>query len=89
MDGFYSHLRTRAGGNRGEHSATQITSYVGKYLYSLNPLMVEEARLLETSAVMPHLNTLSKAGISSSGILHCILAHLAAVNYMRLAVSYL
>ena len=31
LDGFYSHLRTRAGGNRGEHSAKQITRYVGKY----------------------------------------------------------
>ena len=49
LEGFYSHLRTRAGGNRGEHSATQITRYVGKYLYSLDAHAPVEGNLLKTS----------------------------------------
>ena len=73
-------IRTRAGGNRGEHSARQITRYVGKDLFHLNP------ELLDTDSVSPQTQ---RAGIGSSGILHRILAHKAAVNFMCLGVSYL
>ena len=52
LDGFYNHLRTRAGGNRGEHPARQITCYVGKYLYALNALTVEENGLIQTEPVV-------------------------------------
>ena len=86
LDGLYSHL---AGGNRGEHSARQITRYVGKYLFHLNPDLVEEGGLLDTDSVSPYLDQTQRAGIGSSGILHRILAHQAAVNFMRLGVSYL
>ena len=89
LDGFYNHLRTRAGGNRGEHPARQITRYVGKYLYALNAVTVEENGLLQTEPVVPYLERVQAAGIRSSGILHRILAQKAAVNYMRLGVSYL
>ena len=87
LDGFYSHLKTRAGGSRGEHSATQISRYVGKYLYSLNAHTPVEGDLLKIPPVLPYLDTVQAAGIGSSGILHRILAHKAAVQYMRLEVS--
>ena len=89
LDGFYSHLMTCAGGNRGKHSASQITRYVGKYLHLLNAHTVEERALLHTSHVRPFLESVQKSGIGSSGILHRILAHKAAVQYMCLGVSYL
>ena len=89
LDGFFHHLKTRAGGNRGEHSATQIMRYVGKYLYSLNSSKPVERSLLETKPVVPYLEAVQGAGIGSSGVLHRILAHKAAVQYMRLGVSYL
>lgn len=89
LDGFHSHLRTRAGGQRGEHSATQITRYVGKYLHSLNTDTVVEGYLLEPAPILPYLEEVQKGGIGSSGILHRILAHKAAVKYMRLGVSSL
>ena len=38
---------------------------------------------------MPYLEETHAAGIGSSGILHRILSHKAAVQYMRLGVSYL
>ena len=88
LDGFYSHLRSRAGGNRGEHSAKQIERYVAKYLYALDALRVEERGLLRTEPVIPYLERIQRTGIGSSGVLHRILAHKAAVNYMRLGVSY-
>ena len=87
LDGFRSHLRTRAGGQRGENSAAQITRYVGKYLHYLNAHRVVEGELLEPAHVEPYLEEVQKAGIRSSGILHRILAHKAAVQYMRLGVS--
>ena len=55
LDGFYSHLRTRAGGNRGEHSATQITRYVGKYLYSLDAHAVATAATVTSELSSSHL----------------------------------
>ena len=72
LDGLYSHLKTRAG---GAHVASQITRYVGKYLYSLNAHTVEEGALLDTSPVTPYLEMVQRHGIGSSGILHRILAH--------------
>ena len=48
---FYSHLRTRAGVHRGEKAAKQIARYVGKYLYFLNPSLVEEEALLDRGPV--------------------------------------
>ena len=81
LDGLHSHLTTRSGGNRGRDTARQMTRYVGKYLHYLNPDTVEEGRLLQTTPA------LAAAGIGSSGILHRILAHKAAVHYMRLGVN--
>lgn len=89
MDGFYAHLRTRAGGNRGEKPAREITRYVGKYLYWLNNEDVKESALLEPAVVLPYLERMQRKGIGSSGILYRILSHKAAVHFMRLAVSYL
>ena len=72
------------GKQRGEHAATQIARYVGKYLYSLNPNNLVEEDLLKTDPVVPYLEATHKAGIRSSGILHRILAHKAAIQYMAL-----
>ena len=88
LAGFYSHLKTRAGGNRGEHSATQIARYIGKYLYAVNPDRVVEGQLLNTHHLLPYLNAVYDSGIGSSGVLHRILAHKAAIHYMRLSVSH-
>ena len=87
LDGLLSHLTTRSGGNRGRDTARQMTRYVGKYLHYINLDTVEEGRLLQTTPVLPHLDALAAAGIGSSGILHRILAHKAAVHYMRLGVN--
>ena len=89
LDGLYSHLRTRAGGNRGKHAARQITCYIGKYLYWFNNKAVEERALLQTAPVVPYLEKMQEGGIGYSGILHRILAHKAALYYMKLVVSYL
>ena len=72
----------------GRHSAKQIERYVAKYLYALDALRVEERGILRTEAVIPYLERIQGACIGSSGVLHRILAHKAAVNYMRLGVSY-
>ena len=77
------------GDTRGEHSAKQITRYVGKYLHSLNTHRVVEGYLLELAPVVPYLEQVQRTGIGSSGILHRILAHKAAVNYMCLGVNSL
>ena len=87
LDSLCSHLKTRSGGKGGEQSATQITRYVGKYLFHLNSSAVEEKQLLQTSPMPPYLDALSCLGIGSSGILHRILSHKAAVNFMHLGVS--
>ena len=78
----------RAGGNRGEHSATQITRYVGKYLHYINDETPDERDLLKTEHVQSYLKSTERVGIGCGGILHRILAHKAAVQYLRLAVSY-
>ena len=88
LNGLCSHLQTRCGGKRGEQSVAQITRYVGKYLFHLNSHEVEEKQLLETTPVASYLDALTDVGIGSSSILHRILAHKAAVNYMRLRVSF-
>lgn len=87
LDGVRQHLMTRAGGKRGDHAATQMTRYIGKYQFSLNPNTVMEDKLLDTAPVVPYLDAVQKAGIGSSGILHRILSHKAAIQYMRLVVS--
>ena len=87
LDGLHAHLTTRSGGNRGRDTARQMTRYVGKYLHYLNPDTVEEGRLLQTTPVITHLDALAAADIGSSGILHRILAHKVAVQYMRLGVN--
>ena len=55
---FLDHLKTRAGGHRKDHSAGQITRYVGKYLHQLNPVTVAEGELLQTPPIVPYLERL-------------------------------
>ena len=87
LDAFSAHLKTRAGGKRGDHATTQIVRYVGKYLHFLNSSAVEETALLDPSPVLEYLGAIHASGIGSCGILHLILAHKAAVNFMRMTVS--
>ena len=89
LDGLKVHLMDRAGRNRGQNSATQITRYVGKYMHYINNETLDERDLLKTEYVLPYLKITERAAIGCSGILHRILAHKAAVQYLRLAVSYL
>lgn len=86
LKAFHSHLRTRAGGLRGEQATKQICRYVGKYLHFLNPSKVEESTLLDPTPVQGYLSAVQVSGIGSSGALYRILAHKAAVNFMRLTV---
>lgn len=65
----------------------QITRYVGKLLYHIDPHRVVQSSLLNPAHVLPYLNGVERAGIGSSGILHRILAHKAVVYFMRLSVS--
>ena len=44
LEGFLAHLQTHAGGNRGKNPATQLTRCVGKYLYALNPDVINPSR---------------------------------------------
>ena len=48
---------------------------------------VVQSSLLNPTHVLPHLDMVQKAGIGSSGVLHRILAHKAAVYFMQLSVS--
>lgn len=75
---------------REERGAISHTNYEvrGNYLFHLNSHEAEEKRLLKTTPVASYLDALTDVGIGSSGILHRILAHKAAVNYMRLRVSF-
>lgn len=82
LDAFHSHLKTRAGGYRGDHATQQMVRYVGKYLHFLNSSAVEESTLLDPSPVQEYFGA-----VQASGILHRILAHKAAVNFMRMMVS--
>ena len=86
MNGFAHHLATRAGGCRGEKSASQIVRYIGKYLFFLDSATIDEGRLLETRTLLPYLETCKQVGI---GILHRILAHKLAINYMQVEVSWI
>ena len=83
---LYSHLRTRAGGFRGNKPSKQICRYVGKYLYFLNPSKVEENALLDPTPVEGYLAEVEGSGVGCSGVLHRLLSHKAAVNFMRLTV---
>ena len=65
----------------------QICRYVGKYLHFLNASAVEESALLDTGPVQTYLESVQAVGIGSCGILHRILAHKAAVQFMRMTVS--
>lgn len=87
LDGFYAHLKSRAGGHRGDKASKQILRYVGKYLHFLNKETVDESALLDTTHVQAYLGAVQKCGIGSSGILHRILAHKAAIHFMRMTVS--
>ena len=87
LEDFKDHLLSPAGGNRGERSATQIARYVSKYLYYLNSTIVDEDRLLETQPILEYLKCCRQAGIMASGVLHRILAHKLAVQYMTVEVS--
>ena len=53
-----------------------------------NPHMVEKEALLRIPPILPYIKSVQASGISSSGILHRILAHTAAVNFMQMTVSY-
>ena len=88
LDGLNGYLTSVAGGNRSRQSASQITRYVAKYLHYLNPEHVDEGGLLLTGPVLPYLEGITKLGVQSSGVLHRILAHKAAVHYMKIDVSW-
>ena len=60
LDGFRQHLRTRAGGKRGDNAATEMTRYIGKYLFSLNANTVIEDKLLDTAPVVPYLDAVQR-----------------------------
>lgn len=77
----------QAGGLRGENATKQIVRYVGKYLYFLNHSQVDESALLEPVPVQGYLEGVQSNGVGSCVILHRILAHKAAINFMRMTVS--
>ena len=62
---------------------------VGKYLYWLNPKSVDETRLLEVEPVEKYIAELISSGMGPSGVLSRILAHKAALNFLRPPISYL
>ena len=65
----------------------QKVRYIGNYLYFLNMEEVQEKELLVTGHVQDYLNKVQESGIKSSGILHCVDAHIDAVNFMKLTVN--
>ena len=64
-----------------QNAVTQLTRCVGKYLFALNPEVVQEKHLLDVDPIDSYLEDLTRgSGSGTSGVLHRILAHKAAVR---------
>jgi hypothetical protein len=65
-----------------QNAVTQLTRCVGKYLFALNPEVVQEKRLLDVDPIDSYLEDLTRgSGVGDEwGTSHRILAHKAAVR---------
>ena len=86
LQSLLAHLQTPAGGGKNTRTTRQITKAVGKYLFFLNPTMIEEQELMLIEPVQRYLDSLFPT-MGVSGISHRLLSHKAAVRFMKLSVS--